>query len=85
MTRASPSLWDRLRLIVTPKISRAEAIELAREEGKRRNAELVEPVHVHWGLFSYTIRDRADWRGCNCVIVIDKWDGRVLRYSVAPV
>ncbi len=82
MSVASASWIDRVCCVVRPRVSRADALELARAECERRGCGSIEPVHVHRRIFGYWILTNADRMGGNISIVIDNCTGHVRSFKV---
>lgn len=70
--------------VFEPKISKEQALEIARNEFKKRKWGWLEPVDVKLGFLNYRIwtdpalRDEIGW------IVIDKNTGKVKRAGYVP-
>jgi hypothetical protein len=66
------------------KITKVQALEIAREECARRGLPWIQPVKVHWGFFNYLVFG-GDHLGGNLMVVIRKRDGKVLSAGVTPM
>ncbi|GLY06291.1 hypothetical protein [Actinoplanes sp. NBRC 101535] len=57
------------------RIDREQAVAIARAAADRAGKEWIGPIHVGWGWWRYTIRTRADFRGGNLVVTVDRRTG----------
>jgi hypothetical protein len=83
MTRSRLSFIESLRCIFRPAISREDAIELAREECRRRGYPVRDPVKVRSGLLVYGVLIGGDLRGGSPCVSVDKRDGSIRRVWVS--
>lgn len=60
------------------KITKNEAIQIAREECERREWPWQEPILVYWGIFSFTVRTNTKRKVGNASFRIRKRDGVVI-------
>ncbi len=84
-SEAKTNLWDWFKAgISAPKITKAEAIAIARVECERRDLPWREPVVVmtEWG--TWIVLTSADWLGGNVRIFVRKDTGEVTKVLVSP-
>lgn len=65
------------------KITKTEAMQIARQECERRGWPWQEPILIHWGFFSFTVRTNTQRRGGNVSLRIRKRDGVVVGAAFA--
>lgn len=71
-----------LSKIFSPKISREDALFIAKEECLRRGWEWLDPV-VQWQLGTWLVITNSNWIGGNAWIDIDKETGEVIRAEIS--
>lgn len=64
--------------------SRQHAREIAASVCAARDWPFAEPVHVHWGLFTYRVWTNAMSRGGSVFMRIRKRDGEVIEAGITP-
>jgi hypothetical protein len=85
---AKMNLWDWIKVrTFAPKVTRAEAISIARAEFEKRNWvwREQEPVIVKTGWSTWEVWTNANWRGGNTRIFIRKDTGEVVKVIVLPL
>ena len=65
-------------------ISRAEALDLAHAEVKRQGLPWIEPFRVHFGFWNYRVWTRAESRGGNVVIRVNRRSGTATVVAHSP-
>lgn len=65
-------------------ITKAHALEIAREECAKRGWPWREPVSVKWGFFTYTVWGGGQ-KGGNLSMRIRKKDGKILLAGITPL
>jgi hypothetical protein len=76
------SVWRRL-LGITVRISKEQALEVAKSHCKENALPWVEPVHISLGLAKYEVMTNASHKGGNVTILVDCRTGDVVRSAYA--
>jgi hypothetical protein len=74
----------RALLGIYPKVTREQAMEIAKKHCEDQGWEWGQPVHVHVRLREYVVWTHADRRGANAVIAVSNDEGLVLRATRTP-
>ena len=65
-------------------IDRATAESLAREEVERNGLPWTPPISVHWGIWNFDVWTRADSRGGNIIIRVNRRSGAATIVATTP-
>jgi len=64
-------------------ITKAQALEIAKQECTKRGWQWNEPVSVNWGLFCYTVWGGGR-KGGNICVKVKKSNGEVISVGISP-